>query len=53
MSRPPLMPHGTAAAYMRHRRAGKPACAKCKAAWAKHQREYRRLRQNERNEGTD
>jgi hypothetical protein len=29
-----LAPHGTRAAYMRHWRAGEPACPECKAAQA-------------------
>lgn len=29
-----LPPHGTPAAYSRHRRKGEPACGPCRASWA-------------------
>ena len=35
--------HGTRSGYMAHRRNGTEACAPCKAAHAKYQRDYRRL----------
>ena len=34
--------HGTRSGYMAHRRNGTEACAPCKAAHAKYQRDYRR-----------
>ena len=36
--------HGTRSGYMAHRRSGTEACAPCKAAHAKYERDYRRRR---------
>ena len=36
--------HGTRSGYMAHRRNGTEACAPCKAAHAKYQRDYTRRR---------
>lgn len=36
-----LKPHGSTAAYRRHKRHGEEPCASCKAAWAEWTRNYR------------
>lgn len=44
--RPVTQPHGTPAAYKRHRRAGEEPCAACRAAESERQRELYQRRKN-------
>lgn len=46
--RPPLKPHGTMAAWKRHRKRGETPCPKCKAAKAAEMRAYRARRKARR-----
>jgi hypothetical protein len=42
-----LQPHGTVAAYRRHRRAGEAPCEACRVAWSDYQADQYRKRKGQ------